>query len=195
MILISTDRLSGTEQREHAHSLLSRCLKEHGVDYAMGQTPIVLGEHGKPSLAARPELHYNISHADGIAAAMVSEHECGIDCERIRTCRPRVLRRAYSEAERKAVEAAASDSERDRLFFSLWTLKEAYVKATGVGLSFPLREAEFVIEGERILTDLSGCFSLYVIDGGYVAAVCKLSDKGGPHRVFELQTTNAQIVI
>ena len=181
MILISTRQVAKSEQRSHAHSLLGKCLKEYGIDYIFGETPVAFGGRGKPSLAEYPDLHYNISHADGIAAAMVSEYECGIDCERVREYRPSVFKRCFSEAERRAVESAP-ENERDLLFFKLWTLKEAYVKAIGKGLSVPLRNAVFSFNGDNIITELSGCtFSQQVIDREFVVSVCTLSDKIEPH--------------
>lgn len=181
MILISTRQVPRSEQRIHAHSLLGQCLKEYGIDYVYDETPLLFGEHGKPSLAEHPGLHYNISHADGIAAAMVSEFECGIDCERVRPYSKSVFKRCYSEAEHRAVEAAP-ENERDMLFFKLWTLKEAYVKALGKGLSFPLRNAEFSLDGDDILTELSGCtFSQYIITGEFIVSLCELTDERKPH--------------
>lgn len=195
MIIISTEQVPKSEQHSHAHLLLSRCLKEHGVDYIVGVTPVTLGKHGKPYLKEYPELHYNISHADGIAAAMVSEHECGIDCEPIRRYNPRVMNRVFSAAEREAVEAA-SEAERELLFFSLWTLKEAYVKAIGEGLSFPLREAAFVFDGDRIVTDLKGCsFTQYIIDCEFVVSVCELAESCEAHRSFDLQMIDGGYVV
>ena len=186
MILVSTKQVPRSEQRSHAHSLLKMCLKEYGVEYDFGETPIVIGKHNKPSLSEYPELHYNNSHADGIAAAMVSKYECGIDCEQIRRYRPNVLKRCYGVTEQRAVEAAP-ENERDLLFFRLWTLKEAYVKAIGKGLSFPLRNAVFTLDGDNIVTELSGCtFSQQVIDREFVVSVCTLSDKIEPHIIRRL---------
>lgn len=189
MLLISTAQVPTGEQHRHAHLLLSKALKGFGIDYVPDVTPVIHGEHGKPSLAELPEVRYNISHADGIAAVVVSEFECGIDCERVREYRQSVVKRVCSEAEQVMINAAP-DNERDLLFFRLWTLKEAYVKALGRGLSFPLREAEFAFDGDEILTGLSGCsFSQYLINGGSVAAVCELTDRHTPHKLYRLQIT------
>ena len=186
MLIISTEQVPKSEQHAHAHSLLSMGLREYGIDYVMGKTPVVYGEHGKPALAEYPEVHFNISHADGIAAAVVSEHECGVDCERVREYDPRVMRRVCSEAEQAMIKAA-SKSERALLFFRLWTLKEAYVKALGSGLAFPMREAEFAFEGDRIQTKLSDCaFTQYVINGKFVVAVCELSKARGSNKLYYL---------
>lgn len=194
-ILVSTEQVLKKEQHFHAHSLLSRCLGEQGVSYTPGETPVVLGEHGKPSLAEYPELHYNISHSEGIAAAMISPYECGVDCERIRSFEPRVMKRVFSDREREAVENAP-ESRRELLFFSLWTLKEAYVKAIGRGLTFPMRQAEFSIEDGDIQTALTGCsFTLYIIGGEFALSVCELTEGCGRHRAYDLHPTNKLIVL
>lgn len=183
MILFSTERVPASEQHRHTHALLSRALKEFGIEYVPDETPVVYGEHGKPSLAEHPEVHFNISHADGIAAVAVSEFECGIDCERVREYDPRVMKRVCSEAEQAMINAAP-ETERNMLFFRLWALKEAYVKALGKGLSFPMIEAEFAFEGVEILTELQGCvFTQYIVNGGYVAAVCEMSNACKPHKL------------
>lgn len=182
MVLISTEQVPKAEQHRHAHSLLSKALKEFGIDYIPDVTPVVFGEHGKPSLAEHPEAHYNISHADGIAAAAVLEFECGIDCERVREYDPRVMKRVCTQVEQAAINSAP-EAERGLMFFRLWTLKEAYVKALGKGLSFPLRDAEFAFEGDEILTELSGEFTQYIVNGEFVAAVCELSDKREPNKL------------
>ena len=176
MLMISMTDLDKKAVRAHAHKLLRECLKPMGVDYGE-DTPVTKGKMGKPSLSERPDIHYNISHADGIAACIVSDRECGIDCEKVREYRPNVMKRAFSEKERKMVESAP-EKERDILFFRLWTLKEAYVKAIGIGISYPMNEVEFSFRGNEIISDRKGCrFRQYIIDKGrFVTAVCELED-------------------
>lgn len=175
MIIVSTKKLPPGQQHSHAHFLLAQCLKEYGVDYICDVTPLNYGSHGKPFLANRPDLHFNISHADGIAAAMVSDFECGIDCERIRPFKPRVMLRAYSKDEQTAVNSAPQN-QRDFLFFRLWTLKEAYIKAIGTGLSYPMKNAAFAFEDGKIFTDLQNCrFSQFLVGGEFLVAVCEIN--------------------
>ncbi len=174
MLMISIKDMDKNELHAHAHRLLRECLIPLGIDYGE-DTPVIKGKMGKPSLEGRPDIHYNLSHAKGIAACIVSEKECGIDCENVREYRPNIMRRAFSESERQLVESA-SPEERDLMFFRLWTLKEAYVKAIGIGISYPLNEAEFSFRGEEIVTELKDCrFRQYIICGGkYVVSVCEL---------------------
>ena len=175
MLMISLQELDKKELHSHAHRLLRECLRPFGVRYDEN-TPVIRGKLGKPCLAERPDIHYNLSHAAGIAACIVSDRRCGIDCEAVREYRPNVMRRAFSEAERRSVEKAPED-KRDELFFRLWTLKEAYVKALGIGISYPLDTVEFSFEGDRIITNVKGCsFRQYLVGGGrYAVSVCELS--------------------
>lgn len=173
MLMISILDTDRKQQHPHAHALLRECLKPRKIAYNEN-TPIVKNEMGKPSLAEFPEVKYNLSHANGIAACIVSDCECGIDCEQVRQYRPNVLRRAFSEGERQLLESTPEEL-RDLMFFRLWTLKEAYVKALGIGISYPLDTAEFSFGGGRIITDIEGySFRQYIIrNGRFVVSVCE----------------------
>lgn len=173
MLAISLIELNKKEQHPHAHKLLRECLKPFGVDYNES-TPIIRGKQGKPSLAEHPDIRYNLSHADGIAACIVGGRECGIDCEGVRPYRESVVKRAFSDAE-KALIDGVDESEKDLLFFRLWTLKESYIKAIGIGLAYPLDEAEFILDGDKITVQPEGFrFRQYVLQNGkFVVSVCE----------------------
>lgn len=173
MLIISLIELEKSEYHAHAHRLLRECLKKHGITYT-ADTPLNTGKYGKPSLAEHPELHFNLSHASGIAACMTGDTECGIDCEKVSHYRPNVVKRAFSESERELV-MSLPESERSLMFFRLWTLKEAYVKALGIGISYPLSTAEFSIEWGRVVTGITGYeFRQYVLrNGEFVVSVCR----------------------
>lgn len=173
MTAISLIELNKKEQHTHVHKLLRECLKRFGVDYSES-TPIIKGKQGKPSLAEHPEIQYNLSHGDGIAACIVGEKECGIDCERVRSYHVNVVKRAFSEAEKALIENT-EESEKDLLFFRLWTLKESYIKAIGTGLSYPLAKAEFIFDGDEISVHPEGFrFRQYILqNGNFVVSVCE----------------------
>lgn len=175
MLIISLKELPHSEQHGYAHRLLGSCLRYCGVDYNEN-TQISYGKYGKPSLTDYPDIHYNLTHAGGITACYIGKSECGIDAERIRPYRPNVIKRAFSEEEKTLIENAP-EAERDLLFFRLWTLKESYVKALGIGVSYPMNTAEFSFDGDEIVTNIKGYgFKQYVIDGRFVAAVCECFD-------------------
>lgn len=172
MLMISIHDVPKNEQHTHAHKLLRECLKPYNIDYSEN-TEIIKNRYGKPSLAENQEIKYNISHADGISACIVTDSECGIDCENVRQYRPNVMKRAFSESEAELV-LSAPDSERDLIFFRLWTLKEAYIKATGIGLSFPMKNAVFSLENNKITSDIQGFqFRQYILhDKKFIVSVC-----------------------
>ncbi|WP_295077070.1 4'-phosphopantetheinyl transferase superfamily protein [Ruminococcus sp.] len=176
MLMISIKDMDKRELHSHAHRLLRECLRPYRIDYNE-DTPVSKGKMGKPSLTERPDIHYNLSHADGIAACIVSDCECGIDCERIREYRPNVMKRVFSDSERSMVENAG-EGKKNELFFRLWTLKEAYVKAIGVGISYPMNTVEFSFENGMIRSNITDCrFRQYIVgNGGFVISVCELTD-------------------
>lgn len=170
MIMISILDIEHKKQHSHAQALLKECLGKCGVDY--DETMTAQGEYGKPYLPDYPHIHYNLSHASGIAACMAAGKECGIDCEKIRPTRTNVMRRAFSEIEKALVENAP-ESERDLMFTRLWTLKEAYGKAIGKGINYSMNVTDFSFNGGEITTAVAGYrFRQYIIKGEYIVSTC-----------------------
>jgi 4'-phosphopantetheinyl transferase len=112
---------------------------------AFGKTSIV-------TTAGWPDLRFNISHCDGVAAVAVSiGREIGIDVERIDS-RHNYLEIALAElapAEFELLRNLPKEQQR-KSFFALWTLKEAYVKATGRGLTLSLAQFAFSLDPPAI---------------------------------------------
>ena len=114
--------------------------------------------YGRPEIdpAAHPEvgpLRFNLSNTRGLIACVVAlDREVGVDVED--TERPGesvgIADSFFSRAEVTALRALPEDRRRAR-FFDYWTLKEAYIKARGMGLSIPLDQFSFVLDqGPRI---------------------------------------------
>jgi 4'-phosphopantetheinyl transferase len=105
------------------------------------------GPRGKPAL--HPDhglgrLTFNISHTQGaVACAMTLDHAIGVDIEAVdrRVEMLGIARSHFAPAEFALL--AAPDADRRDLFFRLWTLKEAYIKAHGDGLALPLQQFAF----------------------------------------------------
>lgn len=102
------------------------------------------GAQGRPELcqpASGPRLRFNLSHTRGLVACAVAlEHAIGVDVEHVarRADIDQLAPAVFSERERAELAELTGDDKRTR-FFQLWTLKEAYIKAVGKGLSLPLR--------------------------------------------------------
>ena len=99
--------------------------------------------HGKPELAAFPELSFSLSHSESFAmiAVVVGRARVGVDIE-IERPRSRLdaLAARVLSAEEHAEWLDAEPPERVRAFLARWTAKEAYLKAIGAGITRPLRE-------------------------------------------------------
>jgi 4'-phosphopantetheinyl transferase len=116
--------------------LLARYLQASPASLA-----IVPDRHGRPVLAAcAGRLHFNLSHSGAVALVGVScLAPVGVDVEELRDMPDfaQIARRYFAPGE---VENVLQLVPAERLggFFVTWTRKEAYVKALGLGLSFPL---------------------------------------------------------
>jgi 4'-phosphopantetheinyl transferase len=99
--------------------------------------------HGKPGLArhcAISDLRFNVAHSGEVAVYAFSHgREVGIDLEAVRVIREadEIAAHFFSRREKEAYLAL---DQRDRLvgFFNCWTRKEAFIKALGEGLYYPL---------------------------------------------------------
>jgi 4'-phosphopantetheinyl transferase len=99
--------------------------------------------NGKPQLEANLNpraLQFNVSHSADLAAiAIGSEHRLGVDLEKIRIDVDIVsLSTRFFSLRERAELHALPEHLRVSAFFACWTRKEAFLKATGEGLSFPL---------------------------------------------------------
>jgi 4'-phosphopantetheinyl transferase len=126
--------------------------------YAPGVEPAALrfvtGEYGKPALApefAALGLHFNVTHARGLVGIAVGRHpDLGVDAENLRerTTALKLARRYFTDDESRNLEALPPDEQPAR-FLSLWTLKEAWMKATGRGIAAGLGNAAFSLDGKH----------------------------------------------
>lgn len=108
-------------------------------------------EHGKPHLAD-PRLRFNISHSGGLAVIALGHVEVGVDVELPRPRRSdAIARRFFAPAEIERLFAIGDDAARADAFFRLWTCKEAFLKATGEGLSRSTRSYEIAFDPPRLL--------------------------------------------
>lgn len=132
------DRTHFTVARATLRTILGGCL---GIDPR--QLQFSYSHYGKPSLAtgsADDRLRFNVSHSGGMALfALSNNRELGVDIEFIRPDieHDRIAERFFSPRE-VSVLLSLPEALRTEAFFNCWTRKEAYIKARGEGLSFPL---------------------------------------------------------
>lgn len=134
-----------------AHALVRAVLSEHGTatraDWRFRQN-----RHGCPYVvdeqAGAPPLSFNLSHTTGLVAVAVTiGRAVGVDVERVdRVVTDGIAERHFAPDEVAALRRLAPDVQA-RVFFEYWTLKEAYIKARGMGLAIPLDAFAFTLRG------------------------------------------------
>lgn len=109
-----------------------------------------IGSHGRPDVDMTGDLsrlRFNLSHTRGLlACAAAVDCEVGVDVERIdRRLAHDVAGRFFSPHEVADLRVLPAE-EQSRAFFDYWTLKEAYIKARGLGLAIPLDQFSFSLK-------------------------------------------------
>jgi len=136
--------LSGQDRASYAaaHALARRMLAAAAAVQPDALT-FVAGPYGKPAIAGPEEtsgIAFNIAHTRGlVACAVCLEGDVGVDVEAVRAeLQPADLaQRFFATSECEGLAAVAADARPAR-FTDLWALKEAYIKAVGLGLSHAL---------------------------------------------------------
>lgn len=135
--------------------VLARALLRRALSYCASVPPtqwvFTPDAFGKPHVAepAGAHLSFNVSHTRGLAVCAVAQDgEVGVDVEHgSRTLDlPGLAGQLFSAREMERFESLEPQAARD-YFFAIWTLKEAYLKARGVGLSQPLGSVSFELAG------------------------------------------------
>jgi len=133
--------------------VMARSLLASRTGVPAGSFELTENAHGRPEIAqpalADP-LRFNLSHSGGLVACVLGgARQIGVDVERID--RPPVSQRViarYCSDEEQAALAAVPEALRHERFLELWTLKEAYVKARGTGLTLPVRRVAFALTAD-----------------------------------------------
>ena len=177
--------------RALVRTVLSRYAAVRPQDWVFSSGPRGRPEIFSPSPA--PALEFNISHsADLVMLGVTSGRALGIDVESLETREADIggLDR-YFTPEESAELLRLPPVCRRRRFFELWTLKESYIKARGMGLAIALDAFRFELTGEGALTlhmspglgDSPQRWRLwqFTLRSGYLAAVCAArADEAAP---------------
>jgi 4'-phosphopantetheinyl transferase len=137
-----------------AHAL-ARGLLSHWAGCSASAWRFDHGTHGKPEVRCppgMPGLRFNLSHTRGLAAvALTRTLDIGVDTEwQARDCDSDALAQRYFAAPEQALLSATPQAQKAALFLRFWTLKEAYIKAIGEGLSHPLDSFYFSLDPPEI---------------------------------------------
>lgn len=181
-----------------AGALLDEALREYGLKEA--DMEYLEGPHGKPSFANAPDIHFSISHSHEEVMLAISDAPVGCDIEQVRTMKCSIVERFFSPCERSLILSSLPDAgetaaegrpeytgDAARAFFRIWTLKESFMKVTGMGLSLgPEQFSIKITDGSPITVkgrgkdDFGGIFDAdydfaeYDLIPGYCMSSCVL---------------------
>lgn len=112
--------------------------------------------HGKPFLKPHSVLSFNLSHTgDYMAVAVAQNCQLGIDIEQIkaRNNLTALVNKCFSQKEAEYWQQLSSEVQIQQ-FYQYWTRKEAFVKATGLGISLGLKECEIDLDNPTLFSSV-----------------------------------------
>ncbi len=136
-----------------SHAMLRLALSEY-APVKPQDWQFLTGQWGKPEIggpALDTPLWFNLSHTDGFAACVAGRvRQLGVDVENMnrKACHQELAKRFFAPAEYEYLRNLPPNLQRET-FFRIWTLKEAYIKADGKGLSIPLDSFRFRFSAEN----------------------------------------------
>jgi len=127
-----------------SHAFLRRVLTYYYPHIQPREWTFEETKYGKPLIAKKHQtkLHFNLSHTYSYATIIVTTlDECGIDIEEDRgiILDENLIDLVLTNKEKKIY----SPKKRREIFYKFWTLKEAYLKAEGLGFSISPKEVDF----------------------------------------------------
>lgn len=134
-----------------------RCILGFYLDQDPHQISFTYGANGKPLLTGSSGSHalrFNLSHSSAIALCAVTVHrDVGIDVECIRPhlAAEQIAAQFFSQKEISSLARLDKKGLRET-FFRYWTRKEAVLKATGAGVSFPMDEVDVSLVSDQGFT-------------------------------------------
>jgi 4'-phosphopantetheinyl transferase len=179
-------RMSDDRRRDLAARALVRTVLSRHAPVAPEAWEFAPDAHGRPRILAPqpvPPLEFNIAHSGELVVLAVRRAGAlGVDVECLERRTDTVALERYFAPEEAEALRALPPGERRRRFFELWTLKESYLKARGVGLRLPLRGFAFGFTApgtlELTFTGLFAddpaqwAFAQFALGERYVLAVC-----------------------
>lgn len=160
-------------------SLLGQVLARYAIMknfyIANDEIKIVRNAYGKPFISGTGGINFNVSHSGDWVVCVINTEDVGIDVEEVKDMKLSIAEHFFSKEENEYL-AALGKEEKLSGFYNIWSLKEAYIKALGLGFTMPLNSFSVVrtSEGFEVKCTKERKFYLkqYPIDNGYKLSVC-----------------------
>lgn len=175
---------------------LDAALKEYGLEERTMEYDV--GKQGKPYFRYNPEIHFSLSHSGDYAICSIGAHETGNDIELIKSGRERVAKRFFATEELDWIYETQDPRERDERIFRIWTMKESFLKVTGLGMSLSLKDFAVAVSDDgsiamrQNVNDITYRTKEYIMpetfseSDGYSISVCSEAGTFAPELVIPL---------
>ncbi len=97
--------------------------------------------YGKLYFEERDDIKFNLSHSKDTAIAVISSKEVGCDIEKLRKYNEKLSYKYFSKEENDFINKSKN---KDESFTRIWTLKESFLKAIGIGLIQNMNEFSII---------------------------------------------------
>lgn len=161
-----------------AELLLKKGLQDAGLD----KYRLRYGRGGKPCIEGQSNRYFNLSHSEERAMCVISSREVGCDVEKVQEIELEVARRFFCEEEYEKITEQETVFQRYDIFFRIWTLKESFMKATGLGMALPPDTFQIAMHSDIItvkqtISRENWNFREYDFKDGYKYAVCGMDSR------------------
>ena len=102
---------------------------------------------GKPSITNVGNFNFSISHSENMAICAYGEDIIGADIEYVKYPNYNIIGRFFTEEEKEFLSTFTSNKIKEKMFFYIWTGKEAVSKAIGKGISIGFNSFSLVKDG------------------------------------------------
>ena len=111
----------------------------------------------------------------------IAEQEVGCDVEKKAALDRRLAEYVMTEYELDRIYGLERETQQQEMFFRLWTLKESYMKATGLGIGLEPKNFGMIARKKKVtvappVDERKFYFKEYFADDGYCYSCCSLSE-------------------
>lgn len=164
---------------------------------------IKVTSNGKPYLIGEERMYFNLSHSEGMVMCAIADKEVGCDVEKKAVFHRELAEYVMTAYEIGKIYGLERDTEQQEMFFRLWTLKESYMKATGLGIGLEPKSFSMIAFQDEVtvvppVDKREFHFKEYFANDGYCYSCCSLSERFADTmtvvRLGEIQTVKDEVL-
>ncbi|SMD41576.1 4'-phosphopantetheinyl transferase [Aquiflexum balticum DSM 16537] len=151
--------------------VMKRIVCGHYLNFPHDEISFDFTENKKPFISGQPDFHFNISHSGDWMTMIISKYPCGIDVEKIQPDFDfeGVIQLTFHPEE---IGYIFQNPDQTKAFFRIWTIKESFLKATGVGLIDNLSDLNMMKNSTPLANLNPWQIQSFIIDGNYWCSIC-----------------------